>query len=414
MSTENTPPFSFRSIALPAILPTLAFAIGEGAIIPIVPIVAVNLGAPLAVAGLITAMLTIGHLIGDIPSGWVISRIGERAGMIYAALLSIVGLAIALLSNNPWALGFAVFLIGIATAVFTLARQAFMTTFVPFAYRARALSTLGGSSRLGLFIGPFLAAAIIHLTGTTQAAFWVHVGGCVVAAGLLLFLKDPEATFRARRTPNGMSAGEAFVARESIGMWKTIADNSSVLARLGTGAALVSALRASRQVIVPLWAVSIGVSDANTALIIGIAGGLDFALFYTTGQIMDRWGRMWTALPSMIGLGVGHLLLAFTHDSSDAILWFISIALVLGIANGFGSGLLMTLGADLSDPGNPAPFLGAFRFTADVGGAAAPLALSGVTALVSLSFASGVMGVIGLAGAAILWRYIPRYAPHTR
>ena len=44
--------------------------------------------------------------------------------------------------------------------------------------------------------------------------------------------------------------------------------------------------------ILPLWAVSIGVSDANTALIIGIAGGLDFALFYTTGQIMDRWGRM--------------------------------------------------------------------------------------------------------------------------
>lgn len=414
MPRETSPPFRFRSIALPAILPTLAFAIGEGALIPIIPIVAHNLGATLAVAGLIAAMLTIGHLFGDLPSGWVIGRVGERAAMIYAALVSIVGLALAMLSANPWVLGFAIFLIGIATAVFALARQAFMTTFVPYAYRARALSTLGGSFRLGLFIGPFVAAAVIHFSGTTNAAFWVHVAGCAVAAGLLIFLKDPEATFRSRRTATGSSDRDSRAEKESRGTWQTISDNRAVLLRLGTGAALISALRASRQVIVPLWAVSIGVTDANTALIIGIAGGLDFALFYTTGQIMDRWGRMWTALPSMIGLGLGHLALAFTHDSSAAVTWFIAVTMVLGVANGFGTGLLMTLGADLADPRNPAPFLGAFRFTADVGGAASPLALSGITAALSLPFASGAMGLLGLIGAATLWRYLPRYAPHQR
>jgi MFS family permease len=173
-------------------------------------------------------------------------------------------------------------------------------------------------------------------------------------------------------------------------------------------------VRACRLVVVPLWAVCIGISVANTALIIGIAGALDFALFYTTGQIMDRGGRMWTALPSMIGLGLGHLVLAFTHDLPADVVWFIVIAMVLGVANGFGTGLLMTLGADLADKRNPAPFLGAWRFTSDTGGAAAPLTISGLTALVSLSFASGVMGVLGLVGAGILWRYLPRYVPRTR
>lgn len=414
MPTVEPLPFRFRSIALPAILPTLAFSIGEGAIIPIIPIVAHNLGAQLAIAGLVTAMLTIGQLFGDIPSGWVISRIGERAAMIYACVLSVAGLTLAMLSTSAWLLGVAVFLIGLATAVFALARQAFMTTFVPLAYRARALSTLGGSFRLGFFIGPFIAAAVIHLTGSTQSAFWVHVTGCVVAAALLVFLKDPEVTFRSRRNGTDMTDGEALLDKQSRSLLGTIAKNRGVLVRLGTGAALISAVRASRQVIVPLWAVSIGVSDANTALIIGIAGGLDFALFYTTGQIMDRWGRMWTALPSMIGLGLGHLALAFTHDVPAAVTWFIVITMVLGVANGFGSGLLMTLGADLADPKNPAPFLGAFRFTSDVGGAASPLALSALTALVSLPFAGGVMGVIGLVGAAVLWRYLPRYAPRAR
>ncbi len=414
MTESEPPPFRFRSIALPALLPTLAFSIGEGAIIPIIPIVAHNLGAQLAIAGLIAAMITIGQLFGDIPSGWIISRIGERAAMIYAALISIVGLALAMSSPNPWVLGAAVFLIGLSTAVFVLARHAFMTSFVPIAFRARALSTLGGTFRLGIFIGPFAAAAVIHLTGSAQSAFWVHVAGCLVAAALLIFLKDPEATFKPKRTASGKLEGEELLEAESRGLFRTIAANRKVLARLGTGAALVGAMRASRQVVVPLWAVSIGISDADTALIIGIAGGLDFALFYTTGQIMDRWGRMWTALPSMVGLGAGHLVLSFTHDLPGTVVWFIAITMVLAIANGFGSGLLMTLGADLADKRNPAPFLGAWRFTADVGGATAPLAISGLTALVSLSFASGAVGILGLLGAGILWRYLPRYVPHSR
>lgn len=414
MPTDTPPPFRFRSIALPAILPTLAFSIGEGAIIPIIPIVAHNLGAQLAIAGLIAAMLTIGQLFGDIPSGLVVSRIGERAAMLYATLLSVIGLAIAMFSPNPWILGLGVFLIGIATAVFALARQAFMTTFVPLAFRSRALSVLGGSFRLGFFIGPFVAAAVIHLTGSTQSAFWVHIAGCIVAAALLIFLKDPETVFRARRAPSGLTEGEEMAARESGRLLQTLAENRGVLLRLGSGAAIISALRASRQVILPLWAVSIGITDANTALIIGIAGGIDFALFYTTGQIMDRWGRMWTALPSMLGLSLGHIALAFTHDVPAAVTWFIALTMVLAVANGFGSGLLMTLGADLANPRDPGPFLGAFRFTTDVGGAASPLVLAGLTAVSSLSIAGGIMGVIGLGGAVMLWRYLPRYVPHTR
>jgi MFS family permease len=164
-------------------------------------------------------------------------------------------------------------------------------------------------------------------------------------------------------------------------------------------------------VILPLWAVSIGISDANTALIIGVAGAVDFALFYASGQIMDRYGRLWSALPSMIGLGVGHLVLAATHNVPSNVQWFIGVAMFLSVANGIGSGILMTLGADLADKSNPAPFLGAWRFTGDAGSAAAPLLVSALTAI-SIATAAGVMGVIGLVGAGILLRYLPRYAPH--
>ena len=414
MSTAEQP-FRWRSIALPALLPTLLFSTGEGAIIPMIPIAADNLGASLAIAGLVTALLTVGELFGNIPSGWLIARIGERPAMIGAAALSILGLVIAVIAPNPVALGFGIFFIGLSAAVFSLARHAFMTSFVPVPYRARALSTLGGTFRAGYFIGPFITVGVIQLTGTASSAFWIHVVACLATVVILVTLPDPTKTFgrvaTVRMLGRTMREGEALAQRQSAGLFRTIYNSRTVLSRLGAGAALIGALRASRQVILPLWAVSIGVSEANTALIIGIAGGVDFALFYFGGQIMDKFGRLASALPSMIGLGLGHLTLALTHDLDGNLSWFIGAAVLLSMANGIGSGLLLTIGADLADPRNPAPFLGAWRFTGNLGGAAAPLAIAAITGVASLAIAAGAMGVLGLLGAGILVRYIPRFVP---
>ena len=407
-------PFSFRSVALVAFLPTFLFSIGEGAIIPLIPLVANDLGATLALAGFIAAMIMVGELVGDIPSGWVVARIGERNAMIWSSALTVGAVLICLSAPNPWVLGVGIFLIGVATAVFSLARHAFMTVYVPLVYRARALSTLGGVFRAGWFIGPLLSAGLIYLTGNTQSVFRMFIVCSIAAAVVLLLLPDPASTFTRPAAAESPETAAPPAARPAVGLFETIWSHRGVLTRLGTGAALVGAMRASRTVILPLWAVSIGISAPETALIIGIAGGVDFALFYASGQIMDRFGRIWTAVPSLIGLGAGHLVLATTHDLPSNVEWFIVVAMFLALANGIGSGLIMTLGADLAPRRDPAQFLGAWRFTADFGSAMAPLGVAGITALASLSLASGVMGVLGLCGAVILGRYIPRYAPHPR
>jgi MFS family permease len=355
-------------------------------------------------------MLLVGQLVGDIPAGAVVARIGERTSMIGAAMLSIIGVLVSVFATALWMLGLGIFLIGLATAVFALARHAFMTSFVPLVYRARALSSLGGTFRLGYLIGPFVTAAVLQLSGSAITVFWVPLICSALAGIVLLVLHDPESSLRSRTVAGDLRAGEVEVAAEARGLFRTIFDNRHVLATLGTGSALVAALRASRYVILPLWAVSIGLDETTTAIIIGVAGAVDFALFYLGGWVMDRFGRLWTAVPSMLGLGIGHLLLAFTHDSPAAVAWFIAIALLLAVANGIGAGILMTLGADLTDPRNPAPFLGAWRFTNDVGGAVAPLLVAAITALASLAAASGVMGVLGLVGAVVLRIYVPRYS----
>jgi MFS family permease len=413
MSNEELP-FKWSSIALPAFLPTLLFSIGEGAILPIIPTVATSLGAQLAIAGLIASMIMVGEVLGDIPSGWLVARVGERNAMIGAAFVAVIGLAISVFAPNPFLLGVGILLVGLATAVFALARHAFMTSFVPQRVRARALSTLGGTFRLGYFVGPFIAAGVIGLTGNTSSVFWIDVVGCLGAAVVLLIVKDPSEALGVARAAVVQDAVRAEAAAESHGLFRTVWKNRGVLGKLGSGAALIGAIRSSRQVILPLWAVSIGIGDSNTAIIIGIAGAIDFALFYASGQIMDRWGRLASALPSMIGLGLGHLALAFSHDLPSNVVWFITIAMLMSVANGVGSGILMTLGADLADKKNPAPFLGAWRFTGDAGSAAAPLFVSLLTGVASIAIASGVMGVLGLVGAGLLLRYVPRYVPRPK
>jgi MFS family permease len=406
--TSAEEPFSIRAIALAAFLPTFIFSIGEGAIIPIVPVVAHNLGAGLALAGFIGGMIMIGEVLGDIPSGWVVGRFGERKSMIGASLICVIGLTVCLVSPTTIALTIGVFLIGLATAVFALARHAFMTGYVPPRYRARALSTLGGVFRGGWFLGPFISAGVIHLFGNTHAVFWVHIVACVVVAIVLMIVPDPTETVAKLKKQNGedyVDPGRIDAQERTEGLFRTIWANREVLARMGGCAALIGGLRSSRTVILPLYAVAIGLSDTNTALIIGLAGAVDFALFYVSGQIMDRFGRLWSAIPSMAGLGIAHIALAFVTDQP----WFIAVAIFMAIVNGVGSGILMTLGADLAPQGNPAPFLGAWRFTGDVGQAGAPLWVSGFTALFSLAVASFSMGILGLIGAGLLVRYVPRY-----
>lgn len=399
--------FSLRTVAAAVYLPTLLFGIGEGALIPLIPAAASSLGATIAIAGAIAAMLKIGELVGDIPSGILVSRIGERTAMIAAVALALVSAVAIMLAPTPFVLGIGVFVLGLATAVFALARHAFMTTYVPIRFRARSLSLLGGVFRGGHFIGPLLSAPIIHLTGGMAGVYWTMVVFCLSAAIVLLVLPDPEKVARAHRVSVRTTTSE--VAVPPTGIIATIGANRRVLGTVGVGAAILSALRSARTVIIPLWAVSLGVDEASTALIIGIAGAVDFALFYVSGHIMDTYGRLWGALPPIIGLGAGLALLAFTHDVPSAVVWMCVAAGLLAVANGMSSGILMTLGADLAGPRNPAPFLGAWRFVTDAGAATSPLVIAGVTGLASIAVAAGSLSGLAVVGAVVMATSLPRY-----
>jgi MFS family permease len=258
--------------------------------------------------------------------------------------------------------------------------------------RARALSTLGGVQRIGSFIGPFLGAFAMRFLGT-DGAYWVHLVAAALACVVLLSLPDIESVRRRRAARPVVMQSTRAVIQEHL----------PVLRTLGIGALLVGAVRASRQVVIPLWAEHIGLDPQTTSLIFGISGAVDMLLFYPAGSVMDRFGRKWVAVPSMLVLGLAHLLLPLTHSGAA----LTAVALLMGIGNGLGAGVIMTLGADASPPVGRAQFLGAFRLFADTGNGAGPFLIAAVTALSSLAPAVLFMGLTGWAAAFAMSRWIP-------
>lgn len=140
---------TLRDIAPAAFLPPAVFAVGQGAIAPVIVISATDLGASPAMAALVVALAGLGQICADIPAGSLVHRFGERPTMIGAALLTVLALVGCMVAGQLILFAAAIFVTGACTAVWLLARQAFVTEVVPYRLRARAMSTLGGVFRIG-------------------------------------------------------------------------------------------------------------------------------------------------------------------------------------------------------------------------------------------------------------------------
>src|SRR5687767_7103819 len=156
----NTPaeaqPFRLSSLTFSVYIPTILFSIGQGAVIPVIPLFARDLGASLAAASLIVAMRGIGSLLFDVPAGVAVSKWGDKGAMVLGtALASLVAIGAAF-SSSPIVLGILILLMGGGWTYWQIARLAYITEVTPIEQRGRAMSMVGGMNRVGNFIGPVI------------------------------------------------------------------------------------------------------------------------------------------------------------------------------------------------------------------------------------------------------------------
>lgn len=389
--------------------PTLLYGLAEGALLPLLPVITASRGASIAEASLLAAVLVGGRVIGNVPAGWLVFRIGERLTIVAAAAVALASCGGIVVSASFSGLMASVFAIGLCGAAFGLARHSFMTTYTPLPQRARALSVLGGSARFGAFIGPFAAALLLGWFSTERAVVGLFACCLLAIIALVLLAKEPPR-------PAGRDGGEVAApvgrsrpsAPRRRGIFATAWRFRRSLVQVGLPAAALSAVRNTRAYALPLWGFAIGLDAQTIALMVGLTGAIELALFYTGGQMMDRWGRLWAVLPAMTLMSGSFIALMLSSGLPGQIVWYVVCSVIAGIGNGLSSGALLTIGADLAPARDPASFLGAWRMVTDTGGASASLIVSAVTAVSSLPLAVGVIGGLGLLGAAGFVRFLPR------
>lgn len=382
----------WREIAIAGYGPTLMASIGMGAVTPLIALSARHLGASVGLAAFIVGLMAVGTLIGDLPAGVVASSWGEKKAITAACLVSAVALAGACVAHSVPVLMIAVFVLGLAGSVFGVARQSFLTEAVPVRYRGRAMSTLGGTFRVGFFLGPLAGAAIVSRWGLAPAYGFAAIMELVAA---VVTLTLPDVT------------KEAPADADAPTILTTLRDNRRVLLTIGLGCLALMIVRQTRQAVLPLWCEAHGIDAAATSLIFSASMFLDVLLFLPGGWLMDKVGRWWLCVPSMLVMATGLVVLPFTTTLPT----IAAVAMVLGLGNGVSSGIVMTLASDASPAIGRPQFLASFRLFSDAGVMLAPLLITAITTVAPLSSAAFALGGIGFVGAAWLTKWVPRNRP---
>jgi MFS family permease len=386
MGAESSESFRSRSLLASVFVPNLLFAVGQGAVIPIIALLALDLGATPAIAGLIIGLRSLGTLVVDLPAALIIARIGERRSMVVSgAVLAGVSLAIWARPSLP-VYAALVTLMGGTWAVWLLARMAYAAGSAPPAHRGRVMAMVGGLNRVGGLVGPLIGSLIL-IGGDARAPFLILAATSAAAAlGMTL-----------SRSPHFVPEPAGSRLRDVVGAHR------QTLVTAGGVAIITQVLRSSREVLVPLFGVGVGMDATSISLLFAVSAGIESVMFYPVGMLMDSKGRKWTAIPCIALLSLG--MAAFPLVGGVASLAVVVI--VLAVANGFGSGMNLTMGSDLSPLVGRSRFLGVWRFITDLGGTGGPVLLAGVTAATSMSVAAVAVGGLGVVGTILLSLAVP-------
>ncbi len=380
-------------LVLPFYLPSFILSLSGGLLAPVLPLFARELDTSYALIGLVLSGEAIGMLLGDVPAGVLMRRLGlKRTMVIGVACTTLATVALFGAGSVPIAVALRI-LAGFGRALFGVSQHSYVAGVASVGRRGRAISLYGGLTRIGHFIGPMAGGMVGAAYGLRSGFLLFGAVNLVAVTAMALFVQPPPIRERARE------------AATSHGLLLTLLRTRfRALSVAGLGQLLAQMIRTSRSAIIPLYAADvIGLDVQAIGLIISLASAVDMSLFYPAGWIMDNLGRKCAIVPSFAIQALGMLLVPFTASFGG----LLAATALVGLGNGLGSGSMMTLGADLAPSEARGEFLGIWRFIGDSGHMGGPLIVGQVADLVTLPHAAWAMAAAGVGAALVFGLLLP-------
>ena len=373
-------------------LPSILLSFCGSLIVPIMPLLALDMVDTYAMVGVALAAPGIGTLVSDVPTGMAIRRFGYKKTMILGACLMLFSAAGMLQVQGITELFFLRLITGVGLALWTISRHTYMIPLFSSERRGRGSAMVGGIHRLTSFTGPFIGGLIGESYGLRAPFVIYSILTLTALIMVILWVPSGQRSVSDSRTQQPARLADVLRARYGI------------LLRTGPAFFCVSVIRSARDVIIPLYAAeTLGLTASWIGVVTGISYGADLMMVYPAGVIMDRFGRKYASVPCFLIQAAAMALLPL----ADSFAILLSVAIVLGLGNGLGAGAMIALGADTAPKEGAGMFLGVWRFIGDSGGATAPLAVGEVADLAGFDSAALAVAAVGLGAALLLWRMVP-------
>ena len=382
------PPYD-RLLA-PIYVPSFLMALSAQAMLILLPLYVLELGGAPAFAALIMGLHGIGILVFDVPAGMLAARFGDKPLMLVGLVSILTGTVALSVVSGLWMLAAFAILIGAGSTAWVLGRLSYITDFCPSAERGRAIAVMAGVNRMGGFIGPVAGGIVAEFFGYPAAFFAAAISAA--AALILVFFSARNSTL----SHDGHGVNLSTTGR-------IIRDHAGVFATAGFSSLTLQLMRATRNLLIPLFGVAVGLDAVAVGAIFSFGAAVDMSLFYPVGVVVDRWGRKWTGVPSMVLFAIGLSILPLAQGFYS----LLGATLLLGFANGVSTGIVMIIGSDLAPSDQRGQFLGVWRLVSDVGWAGGPLLASVLVEIASLAAASFVVSATGIVGAFVLLFLVP-------
>ncbi len=338
---------------------TMFITMGQGVVVPIIPLLVQNLGKTAAMVGIAVSAFALARVFANIPAGFLTSWSGARNVLVGGAGLSIAGNLMAGLTDSYEALVAFRFLAGAGSALYITAAVSFVADVSTSENRGRLMTIYQSFFLMGITLGPAAGGLTAHFFGLRAPFFFVAALAAI--AGLWTLARIPagvgQSSSRQGRSPVQRAPGPGARAKSPL---RSVAFVSICMIALATfftrGGTLFT-----------LWPLlgedrfSMDAGMLGLMLTIPAAANLVFQPF--AGILTDRFGRRAMVIPA-IAIFAGALLVS----AASPVVAVFGLAMVMyGVAQAIESPTVNAYVADIATGDQRPVALATMRTFGDVG-----------------------------------------------